>query len=260
MKYGIIPLTIVPGRAEATSKSEMITQFLFGEHFEVLEETPKWLYVKSVHDQYECWIERDQAREISEAEYNELANGKHALTLDLTGMAVSKATGAQTKVVLSSLLPFYNEGSFRIGDEEFEYKGNAALDPLPLNEETLNPLLNLYTNTPYLWGGRSPFGIDCSGFVGCMMRLCGIWLPRDAYQQAEHGESVSFAGEAQFGDLAFFDNEEEHINHVGWVLPQGKILHAGPMVRVDQLDHQGIFNVEKGEYSHKLRIIRRLNQ
>jgi cell wall-associated NlpC family hydrolase len=116
----------------------------------------------------------------------------------------------------------------------------------------------LYLNSPYLWGGRTPFGIDCSGYSQIVYRMCGVDLPRDASQQAEVGDRLSFIEEATPGDLAFFDNNEGRITHVGILLGDNKIIHASGKVRVDRIDHQGIFNDEMHDYSHHLRLITRV--
>ena len=114
----------------------------------------------------------------------------------------------------------------------------------------------MYLNAPYLWGGRSPLGIDCSGFTQMVYRLQGVDLPRDAYQQAEVGTTLSFVEESEAGDLAFFDNNEERITHVGIILENNHIIHASGKVRIDRIDQQGIFNKELGTHTHKLRLIK----
>ena len=116
----------------------------------------------------------------------------------------------------------------------------------------------MYLKAPYVWGGKSIFGLDCSGLVQQLYGLVGIQLPRDARQQVEHGQPVHFVVQARPGDLAFFDNAEGRIVHVGLVLEEGRILHAHGEVRIDPLDHNGIYNKDLGRYTHKLRIIRRL--
>ena len=116
----------------------------------------------------------------------------------------------------------------------------------------------MYLNSPYLWGGRSPFGIDCSGFTQMVFKLNGIKLPRDAYEQAEIGKTLNFIEETQKGDLAFFDNEEGKIIHTGIIIDKNKIIHSSGKVRIDNLDHYGIFNAETGKYSHNLRLIKKV--
>jgi cell wall-associated NlpC family hydrolase len=116
----------------------------------------------------------------------------------------------------------------------------------------------LFLNSAYLWGGRSIFGVDCSGFCQTVFRFIGIPLLRDAYQQASQGEAIGFLEETKLGDLAFFDNEEGRITHVGMLLDQDTIIHASGRVRMDTIDHLGIVNVDTGLHTHKLRIIKRM--
>ncbi|MNL48577.1 Gamma-D-glutamyl-L-lysine endopeptidase [compost metagenome] len=122
----------------------------------------------------------------------------------------------------------------------------------------MESLFKMFLNAPYLWGGRSILGIDCSGFTQVCYKILGIKLKRDAYQQADQGELVSFINEGKLGDLAFFDNAEGRITHVGILINSHQIIHASGRVRIDSIDHQGIFNEETQQYSHKLRIIKRI--
>ena len=115
-----------------------------------------------------------------------------------------------------------------------------------------------YLNSPYMWGGKSPFGIDCSGFVQCVYQLHGVQLPRDAYLQAEHGETLGFIDESEAGDLAFFDDEEGKITHVGIIMSDYHIIHAFGQVRIDRLDQTGIFNNALNKHTHKLRVIKKI--
>ena len=116
----------------------------------------------------------------------------------------------------------------------------------------------LFLNTPYLWGGKTPFGIDCSGFTQLVYKLCGHTLLRDAKDQATQGEVLSFIEESEPGDLAFFDNEEGVITHVGIIMQDYFIIHASGKVRIDVLDHSGIYNTDTKKHTHKLRVIKRI--
>jgi gamma-D-glutamyl-L-lysine dipeptidyl-peptidase len=135
--------------------------------------------------------------------------------------------------------------------------GEATPTLLRFNAENINDVASQYLDVSYLWGGKSLSGIDCSGFCQQVFKQFGIKLPRDAYQQAELGEVVGFLQEVECGDLAFFDNEEGRITHVGMMLNIHEIIHSSGKVRIDKIDHQGIINSETGARTHKLRIIKR---
>ena len=254
MTYGICNLAVVPMRAEASDKSEMISQVLFGEHFEILEEVSKWIKIKLVHDQYEGWICKKQYTEIPSSYYDELSLNY----LDFpkcnrifTSIKWTK-TAEQQNITLGAILPYYNKETGIIYKNHFHLKNDEI-------DKGLIDFAKSLLNTPYLWGGRSPLGIDCSGFIQLCYRMVGKFLPRDAYQQVEEGTNVNFIETAEPGDLAFFDNEEGNINHVALIIEPGTVIHASGKVRIDPLDHHGIFNKEINQYSHKLRIIKRIS-
>lgn len=146
---------------------------------------------------------------------------------------------------------------FLLGEEVFNITEFETIKTPNTREGIVDSALS-YLETPYLWGGKSPFGIDCSGFTQIVYKLNGIFIPRDASQQVNLGSSRNFRDEAQAGDLAFFDNEEGEVIHVGVVLENRKIVHASGKVRIDTLDHQGIYNQDLKKYTHKLRVIQNL--
>lgn len=260
--YGICHLGVVPCRFEPSDKSEMVTQLLFGETFEILKQEGKWLQIRITLDGYECWIDEKQYLPLSEEQYKKQSAFPVTCSADLVDLVTKSSDNSLTPVLAGSALPAYEHGKLFVGDQEFSFDGEITH---PLSENENIPALvaeyaTVFLNAPYLWGGRSVFGIDCSGFTQVVFKMAGIQLKRDAYQQAEQGITLSFVEEAQTGDLAFFDNEEGKIIHTGIVLPQGKIIHASGKVRVDKLDHQGIFNNDTKKYSHKLRLIKRVLQ
>jgi hypothetical protein len=252
MSYGLAKLAVIPVRAEGSDKAEIITQLLFGDHYEVLEEEEKWVRIRNHFDQYEGWICRKQFFEINGKEFDELGMNEFPLCGSLTAMVT--LNGENINITRGAVLPYLHQGEIRIRDQRAKFVGE---ENSPSSEKLMDYAMS-YLNTPYLWGGRSPFGIDCSGFAQIVYKLCGYKLPRDAYQQAEHGYDVPFVETSEPGDLAFFDNQEGRINHVGIVTEPGKIIHASGRVRIDLLDSQGIFNEETKRYTHKLRLIRRL--
>jgi gamma-D-glutamyl-L-lysine dipeptidyl-peptidase len=256
--FGICNLSVVPCRAEASDRSEMVTQLLFGEHFEVLEMLGKWVKIKHSFDAYECWIDKKQFQAISQETFAELQHSIRHLSTDLIQVVSSKENETIFPIVIGSSLPYFDGELCNLEGNEYSFEGSTILPTQVGDKVKILEFAYSYLNAPYLWGGRSPFGIDCSGFTQMVYKLAGEKLPRDAYQQAEIGTTLSFVEEAEPGDLAFFDNEEGKIIHVGIILEQGKIIHASGKVKLDALDHYGIFNLETKSYSHNLRLLKRI--
>jgi len=251
MQYGISNLSIVPMRAEAADQAEMVNQIIFGEHFKVLESRKKWSRIRLAHDSYEGWISNKQWIKISEENYKQLGKDVSTITTDILDIITKEQ---HQPIVIGSILPFYKSGYALLNNEMYQFDGLTT--PGFVKKEKLVENALMYLNAPYLWGGRSPLGIDCSGFSQMVYRLQGVNLPRDAYQQAEIGTTLSFVEESEPGDLAFFDNNEGKITHVGIILEDNHIIHASGKVRIDRIDQQGIFNTEIGTHTHKLRLIK----
>ena len=157
-------------------------------------------------------------------------------------------------LAIGSILPSFKSGHALINNEMYKFDGLTT--PGFVKKEKIVENALMFLSSPYLWGGRSPLGVDCSGFSQIVYRLQGIDLPRDAYQQAKVGTTLSFVEESEPGDLAFFDNQEGVITHVGIILKDNHIIHASGKVRIDRMDQQGIFNSELGIHTHKLRLIK----
>lgn len=256
--FGICNQSIVPCRKEPAHRSEMVTQLLFGEHFTVLEETEEWARIKTAFDAYECWISNKQYSPLKPETFEEL-DKPQPLSSEPVQLIQETSSGTFFPIVIGSTLPFLKGKKLALENKQYEFAGEQKTpEEKKINRKNIVETARIFLNSPYLWGGRSPFGIDCSGFTQMVYKLNGMKLLRDAYQQATLGLSLSFVEEAQAGDLAFFDNEEGKIIHVGIVLDDNKIIHASGHVRIDKLDHYGIFNVDTKKYSHHLRVIKKV--
>jgi gamma-D-glutamyl-L-lysine dipeptidyl-peptidase len=258
MHYGICLLSIVPGRKEPQSTSEMVTQLLFGEQYTVIESGDDWAKITMAYDNYTCWISIKQHYKITESTFHQLQKQPTTYLNELIHLVHDKSNNASFPITLGASLPFYKNKVATIGSYEFECTGSILQSNQKKTAIDILLTANLYLNAPYLWGGKTPFGIDCSGFTQQVFKLNGYKLPRDAYQQVELGSPLSFVEEAEAGDLAFFDNEEGKIVHVGILLNNEQIIHASGSVRIDKFDHYGIFSADTKKYSHTLRVIKRV--
>ena len=248
MQYGICNLSIVPLRDEPTDTSELVSQVIYGDFFKVIEQRKQWSKIRLAFDKYEGWVDNKQYFEISEDHYKSLNKQTPKLSTDLVEFIEDKNKQLFPIPIGSSLngLSLLNH----------KYDGNSINEKL----EKSNIVQTAFTflNAPYLWGGKTPFGIDCSGFTQMVYKLNGFKLLRDASQQASQGEALSFIEESEPGDLAFFDNSEGAIIHVGIIMKDNYIIHAHGKVRIDRLDHSGIYNVDKNIHTHKLRVIKKI--
>ncbi len=256
-QFGIVHLSIIPVRAAAADKSEMVNQLLFGDTFHILEQDRQWVHIQSSSDQYKGWIDEKQFISLSPTEHQNLQNQAPVYALETVYSVLQIAE--YFPLLLGSRLPNFNGRKAQFCSRNYSYLGETTSK---MTQEKASPQQIIgyafkYLHAPYLWGGRSPFGIDCSGLTQMAFQLGNISLPRDAYQQAEIGTTIEGFGEVQAGDLAFFHNNEEKIIHVGIVLNNHNILHASGKVRVDKLHESGIFNVDTKKYSHKLSLLKR---
>lgn len=254
LSCGISGISVISVRQEPSHKSELVTQILFGEHYKIIEEKNSWLKIVSGFDEYPGWIPLSQNQEIEEKEYAIL----HSAILSTAGemFGLIENDGRFFTIFCGSSLPLVNSGIFSFSQKKYKYHGEVFSNPRDIRAFLMNVSAG-YLNTPYLWGGRTPAGIDCSGFTQILYKLAGLKLKRDASLQAMEGQALSFVEEALPGDLAFFDNEDGEITHVGMILPNNEIIHASGKVRIDNLDHQGIYNKESNRYTHTLRVIRK---
>ncbi len=251
--FGICNLSVIPLRIEPSDRSEIVSQILFGEHFIIIEKDKQWSKVKLHYDNYEGWIDTKQYQSISNESYELLCSEAIILNGDLVEY-ITVPDNSLIPITLGASLAFLNYAEVNTQNYYFEGLKTSGIKA----KSNLVATAFLYLNTPYLWGGKSPFGIDCSGFTQMVYKLNGYSLLRDASQQATQGDVLSFIEESEPGDLAFFDNEEGKIIHVGIILENNYIIHASGKVRVDRLDHLGIYNSEQNRHTHRLRVIKKI--
>ena len=257
MNYGISGLSLIPVRKEPSEKSEMVTQVLFGEHFEIREEMVGWSLVKLAWDGYEGWIDSKMITSVSNPK--KLKKRPSAITGDIISL-IPVNNEQNLMLVAGSTLPLWRpyRKEFSLNNETYKSAGEIFYGPQKDPREIVINQALKYFNAPYLWGGRSPFGIDCSGFTQIIYKMIGMRIPRDASQQVNVGVALSFVDETQPGDLAFFDDEDGKIVHVGIIWKRNKIIHASGKVRIDNVDQFGIFNVDLKRYTHKMRVMKKV--
>ena len=245
--YGICHLSLVPCRKEPSNTSEMVTQLMFGEAFTIIAEEEEWIKIKTLVDEYESWINRKQFIAIKEGTFKDLQKSKYPVVSSITESIHNKISDHAMTLVMGSYLPKLKDKSVVLENLEYEFKGVCVKQDFKSNTTLLIETAKKFLHAPYLWGGKTILGIDCSGLTQIVFRANGFNLPRDAYQQAEIGTALSFVEEALPGDLAFFDNEDGKIVHVGIVMENQQLIHASGQVRIDKFDHYGIFPVS---YTH----------
>lgn len=255
--FGICSVPAAPLRAEASHRSEMVSQLLFGEKVEIMREEGKWLFVVCAFDHYEGWINIGQIQKLSLKEYNKAT----VLLSAQMGDRIFNESGSSFLSPGSSLFGLKGKSFNWPKNDVFQFKGKK-IDPAStvFTPELIRAYAQIFYGAPYLWGGRSIMGIDCSGFSQVVYKMLGLAIPRDASQQVQKGETIGFLQEAECGDLAFFDNEDGRINHVGILLDNNTIIHATETsggVVIDSIDNGGIVSRKLKKRTHNLRIIKR---
>jgi len=243
-------VSISPIRLEPGDSAEMVSQLLFGEVVNVLEKEEKWWKIRTFSDNYEGWVDPKQIQVLTKKEVNRWLDGlsyERSLT-----RKIKSPRGIQT-IVKGSFVPFGLENNFIIGHDEYTFEDSSSA----LKANSPSEIALEYLNAPYLWGGKTPFGVDCSGLVQAVFRFLDFNLPRDAWQQNEYGVSVDFE-ELKSGDVAFFSNDKGKVTHTGIIIEDKKIIHASGFVRIDEMDKNGIIHDTHGYHTHYLSSIKRM--
>ena len=254
MSYAVCCVPVAPIRVEPDHRTEMVSQLLFGECCIItIVEKNGWVKIVNKADAYTGWCRQSHFQEIDDSQYYTEENN---FTADWVNEV--DYNGHIMQVPLGSLLTAMKNGHVNWRKNTVYYKGHvwdtAKAKP---DAKTIKQIAFKFLNSTYLWGGKSVFGIDCSGFTQSVYKFVNMPLLRDAQQQATQGELVVFLQQAHCGDLAFFDDEEGRIIHVGMLLNDHEIIHAAGKVRIDKIDTEGIINSETGLRTQKLRIIKR---
>lgn len=255
MYYGICLQNYIPMRAEPSERSEMVSQVLYGELFLIIEtnKAARFTKIRLLYDDYEGWIDEKTAIILENDTYQRIIElTEHPLNELYSKIYINdgseRTLGAGCSLWVKKKSIIYPEDVLSvdngINSEQIEIR------------EKIQKYSIRWIDIPYLWGGRSVFGADCSGFVQNIYKQVGIKLPRNSGEQSQKGNIVNFLSEARPGDLAFFDNEEGEITHTGIIMEDGKIIHSSGMIKIDLIDHQGIFSEYTARYTHKLRLIK----
>lgn len=249
MNNAICTVAAAPLRKEDAHRSEMTSQILFGETMQILEQKGEWFRVKTDFDGYEGWLTYHLIEE-----FTGVSDKRFVAAGLINVVGIDKGT---LHVPMGAALTHFDTKTLKLWDSRYRYEGEVRDTGKGFDMDFFRRCYYSWLHVPYLWGGRTLMGVDCSGFVQTVYKLMGINLKRDAYLQADQGEAVNNLADAKEGDLAFFNNEAGRITHVGLLLNEKEIIHASGKVRLDDIDSKQITSRETGKKTHDLHSIRR---
>ncbi len=249
--FTIISIPLIALRSESSEKAEMVSQLLFGEQIEILEEKEGWFFVRNLTDDYKGWVSTSC---LHKKDFRQTQQKTSNISVLKSSCAICTKISNNEKMLLSggSLIPKLTQNKFELFGETYQ------LEDIKQKTQNIIELALQYLNTPYLWGGKSAMGIDCSGFVQIIFSMLGKQLPRDASQQVEKGKIVTSLSQSKSGDVAFFENEDHKIVHVGILINPNQIIHASGYVKIETIDERGIISKTTLKYTHQLKTIKRL--
>ena len=258
--YAINHTPLLPLRAGAAEESELVSQILYGEIMTIIETIDRWAKVENFVDGETGWVDKKMLTIINWTQFDNYSNNMHTKVYCPLMECVNNQNNEKLLLPGGSIV--YNNWKFNainsplaFSPADFDYE---MFPPEKPNGNYIVEMAKRYLNAPYLWGGKSVMGIDCSGLVQVVYSIAGAQLPRNSSEQAKHGEQVHFLEDARAGDLAFFGKEEGKISHVGILLNSSQIIHASGWVKVEKIDNHGIISSVTGEYTHTLRAIKRI--
>ena len=248
--HAICQLAVCPLRHSASDESEIVSQLLFGDYVTILTDGKPWIQVRNESDGYEGWMDFKQLKFISEDDFIAGTSIKHPVISE--AQLILQGPHGNIVVMQGASLPFLEGGSCKIGSDTYTLQSND----LSNHSKSVFDLSMLYLNAPYLWGGKSLFGIDCSGFVQNVFKAKGLFVPRDASKQVSYSHSIAWE-EREQNDVVFFTTSSSKVTHVGIMIDKNRIIHAHGRVRIDKCDDIGIFNDEQNKYTHQFHSISR---
>jgi len=234
---------------DPSSTSEVVTQGLLGERLEVLEKTSTHIHVRQ-EDGYQSWVPEDLVAFEPEQQGEKLLVRSHFMRV--YEQPDSRSTSLREAVIGCTLRAIDEQGKWlRItlpdGTSGWAEKCHFGTFPGATVENILD-LAHEFLGYAYSWGGRSPKGFDCSGFVQTVFKLHGVKLLRDAWQQQEHHQISTNFLDAQPGDLLFFSGKPNRVTHVAISLGQQRYIHASGWVRLDSFnENDDVFERQRAQ-------------